>query len=485
MSTQNVALYRKYRSLKLEDVVGQEHITKPLAKAVSEGRISHGYLFTGPHGVGKTSIARILAHQINELPYKNEMNHIDIIEIDAASNRRIDEIRDLREKAHIMPSLAKYKVYIIDEVHMLTKEAFNALLKTLEEPPEHVIFMLATTELHKLPPTIVSRTQRHGLRPIDEVEMKTHLQTIAQKESISINDGALSTIAEYAKGSLRDAISLLDQVASIGDDTITTAAVEDMLGLSSQAAVDSLLSAVLDGNSTQAIQLLDEFIIAGAQPEVLASQLTHTLRKHADYTSHLDLAHALLGVGKSVSPGVQLELVLLQALTHTSSTPQTVVKDKSHKAPPSQGTPKQKQSPKKKVVLPEAAPVKPKQEIDPNTTVEPEHWQQVIDEVKQHNNAIASILRTSNVAYDNGYKVTVRFAFHKRKLEDAETLNLIHQAMAKVIGKAIPIDIQVDSKATSSTQPNSTDEKPVINEEADDMAEKIISTFGGGERVPM
>src|SRR4029077_6909319 len=144
------ALYRKYRSKSFSEIVGQDHITKPLQNAIKAGKISHAYLFTGPRGVGKTSVARVLAHEDNDLEYKDDSMHLDIIEIDRASNRRIDEIRELRERVHIAPTSAKYKVYIIDEVHMLTREAFNALLKTLEEPPAHVVFILATTEAHKV-----------------------------------------------------------------------------------------------------------------------------------------------------------------------------------------------------------------------------------------------------------------------------------------------------------------------------------------------
>src|SRR4051794_27778245 len=169
-------LYRKYRSKSLSEIIGQEHITQTLKNALEQGRISHAYLFTGPRGVGKTSIARILAHQINELPYEDDSPHIDIIEIDAASNRRIDEIRDLRDKVYIAPAIAKYKVYIIDEVHMLTREAFNALLKTLEEPPAHVVFILATTDAHKLPETIVSRTQRFNFKPVEKSQVVNHLR---------------------------------------------------------------------------------------------------------------------------------------------------------------------------------------------------------------------------------------------------------------------------------------------------------------------
>src|SRR5215475_16134213 len=176
------ALYRKHRPKKLSEVIGQEHITKTLSEALKQGRISHAYLFTGPRGVGKTSIARILAHEINGLPYTDDSTHLDIIEIDAASNRRIDEIRDLRDKVNVAPTSAKYKVYIIDEVHMLTREAFNALLKTLEEPPAHVVFILATTEAHKLPETIISRTQRYSFKPGETTKVIDHLRAIAKQE---------------------------------------------------------------------------------------------------------------------------------------------------------------------------------------------------------------------------------------------------------------------------------------------------------------
>jgi len=186
-------LYRKYRSRSFAEVIGQDHVTKTLQNAIKAGKISHAYLFTGPRGVGKTSVARILAHEVNGLPYNDESVHLDIIEIDAASNRRIDEIRDLRDKVRIAPTAAKYKVYIIDEVHMLTREAFNALLKTLEEPPAHCIFVLATTEAHKLPETIVSRTQRFEFKPINPAQAAKHLANIAKKEKIDIKPEALET----------------------------------------------------------------------------------------------------------------------------------------------------------------------------------------------------------------------------------------------------------------------------------------------------
>src|ERR1700712_4322120 len=198
------ALYRKYRSKSLDEVVGQEHITQTLKQALKSGRISHAYLFTGPRGVGKTSIARILAHELNGLAYDDGRSHLDIIEIDAASNNGVEDVRDLREKVYVAPTSGKYKVYIIDEVHMLSKAAFNALLKTLEEPPAHVVFILATTESHKLPDTIISRTQRFVFRPIEATKAVAHLRTIADAEKITISDEALQQIASHGDGSFRD-----------------------------------------------------------------------------------------------------------------------------------------------------------------------------------------------------------------------------------------------------------------------------------------
>src|SRR3990167_3129129 len=190
------ALYRKYRSKSLDEIVGQSHVTDILRRALAKGNIAHAYLLTGPRGVGKTSIARILAHEINGLPYSEESTHLDIIEIDAASNNGVDDVRDLRDKVQIAPVSAAKKVYIIDEVHMLSKAAFNALLKTLEEPPEHIVFILATTALHKVPATIISRTQHFAFRSISNADLITQLRKIAKAEGLKVSDDALAAIAE-------------------------------------------------------------------------------------------------------------------------------------------------------------------------------------------------------------------------------------------------------------------------------------------------
>ncbi len=308
------ALYRKYRSKSLDEIVGQGHVTNILARSLEQDRVAHAYLLTGPKGVGKTSIARILAHEINKLPYSDDLTHLDIIEIDAASNNGVEDVRDLREKVQIAPVSANKKVYIIDEVHMLSKAAFNALLKTLEEPPEHVVFILATTDVDKLPATILSRTQRFGLRAMAKDDGVKHLKMIADKEDIKIDDRSLEMLVERGDGSFRNSVSLLDQISSLADQTtgITPDLVEVTLGLAPQDAVSTLLAAVKSHDAATIIQQLDEFDKSGVQATVLASQLIATIR--STITEHPQLVHlldTLLDVNKSSHPSVKLLTALL------------------------------------------------------------------------------------------------------------------------------------------------------------------------------
>src|SRR5882757_3933875 len=239
------ALYRTHRPLKLSEVIGQEHVTTALSHALKAGTISHAYLFTGPRGTGKTSIARILAHEVNGLPYEDDSMHLDIIEIDAASNRRIDEIRDLRDKVHTAPSSAKYKVYIIDEVHMLTKEAFNALLKTLEEPPAHVIFVLATTELEKVPDTIISRCQTFVFKRPTDILLKDFALAIAKKEGFALASAGAELIALLGDGSFRDAHGIIQKVISVSKDKkIDLEEIESVTGAPSGVLVNAFIISI-------------------------------------------------------------------------------------------------------------------------------------------------------------------------------------------------------------------------------------------------
>lgn len=365
------ALYRSYRSKKLSEIVGQEHITTTLAYALEKGTICHAYLFTGPRGVGKTSIARILAHEINHLPYEDGRLHLDIIEIDAASNRRIDEIRDLREKVHIAPTSAKYKVYIIDEVHMLTREAFNALLKTLEEPPAHVVFVLATTEVHKLPETIVSRTQRYAFKPVEQTKVIAHLRHIAEHENINITDEALELIAKHGEGSFRDSISLLDQMRNMSGE-VTLTDVQAVLGVAPAELIDSLITGLQAHDVVAVAENLRHIHEQGYEPAQVATQLGASLRAALVAGScllpndtTLKLLASLVQVPASPDPRIALEIALLDAALADalkSATPSPTITSYTAK---SESKPEpQKPTPQTKTMQQEATPA-PATQIDP------------------------------------------------------------------------------------------------------------------------
>jgi len=287
-----LVLARKWRPFVWEDMLGQEHVTSTLKNAIRNERLAHAYLFTGPRGVGKTTAARILAKSLNcekgisVVPCNKCSNckeisdgiNTDVYEIDGASNRGINEIRSLREKIKYMPSGARYKIYIIDEVHMLTKEAFNALLKTLEEPPEHVIFIFATTEPHKVPTTIISRCQRFDFRRISTKEIMKSLRTICKAENIKIDDEAIQLISMKADGSLRDSQSILDQMISYTEGTITGEDVIKALGLIEQEVFFQLTDIVHNKDLKKGIQLVEDIVSKGYDVEEFLSGLEDHLR---------------------------------------------------------------------------------------------------------------------------------------------------------------------------------------------------------------
>ncbi|MFH0803667.1 MAG: DNA polymerase III subunit gamma/tau [Candidatus Tagabacteria bacterium] len=255
----DVVLYRKYRPKNFEEVLGQDHVVAVLKNAVKLNRVSHAYLFSGPRGTGKTSVARILAREVGT-------TDIDLLEIDAASSRGIDEIRALRDAVHLAPFKSQYKVYVVDECHMLTKEAFNALLKTLEEPPKHVIFILATTELAKVPETIISRCQHFVFRKIPEGLIRQSILEIAKKEGFKMDDEAAGLIALFADGSFRDAQGMLDQIFSlVGEKTITGVKAREFLAAPAKNLVEDFISAVFKKDAEKGLTVIDEAVKQGIE----------------------------------------------------------------------------------------------------------------------------------------------------------------------------------------------------------------------------
>ena len=481
------ALYRKYRSKSLSEIIGQEHITTTLDKALKSGRISHAYLFTGPRGVGKTSIARILAHEINGLPYVDDSMHIDIIEIDAASNRRIDEIRDLRDKVFVAPTSAKYKVYIIDEVHMLTKEAFNALLKTLEEPPAHVVFILATTDAHKLPETIVSRTQRYTFKPVDKAKVIAHLRVIAKTEKITVSDDALDLLAVHGEGSFRDSISLLDQASSHGQ-ALELVDIQTMLGIPPATAVDALAELIanpVDGGAEAALQQLGGLYDQGYQAAAVAKQLGQKLRQQILASrgplalTTLDLLGRLIDVPSSHDPERYLEIVLLDVLSAKQASPTTPV---VMATPPAAvvPTPKMAATPPPVAALPKAiealvAIVEPSLVVDRPS--DDALWPLILSALKKNHNTLYGVVRMAQPTFNGDtLELSFAFAFHQKRISDAKNRQIIMDIIEQVSGRTILLEcslIKPGDKPPAAA-------KPAASGPSTDFGQ-INSIFGGGE----
>ncbi len=303
-----LSLYRQWRPQMFEDIVGQEHIVRTLRNAIANSRVVHAYMFSGPRGTGKTSTAKVFAKALNcsEGPTVKpcgkcvsclavkEGNALDVIEIDAASNRGIDEIRDLRDKVRFSPAQGRYKVYIIDEVHMLTMEAFNALLKTLEEPPSHAIFILATTESNRVPSTILSRCQRFDFNRLNVTQLSEHLKKVCIEIGASFEADALTLIARKAEGSARDALGLLEQVSGSGDK-LTTALISEMLGATGFDRLDEIARAIGEGNPGKLYPLVSDTLASGTDPRQLLAEVGEhfmDMMLAAECPDRLDLLHS-------------------------------------------------------------------------------------------------------------------------------------------------------------------------------------------------
>lgn len=494
-----IALYRKYRPTSFDELYGQDHIATTLKNSVAAGTFSHAYLFYGPRGTGKTSAARILSKAINcehnisgnpdnsceKCKQINEGKTVDIIEIDAASHTQVDNIREvIIEKANFAPTNLKYKVYIIDEAHMLSKSSFNALLKTLEEPPEHAVFILATTEINKIIPTIQSRCQRFDFRRIDDVSMQKQLAHIAKEEKIDINDRSLAMIIRASEGGFRDAISLLDQASDLADGKITESTLSDVLGLADFASVEDYVFLLLTKDTNAALEIFHKALDDGYEPSQFFKNTLETLRR---------LLFASVSGVEEVGLSEASAKMFKEALSKTTSTNLLHAIDTFISV----------ENAYKYSVLPqlaiEIATVKiclgndyPSNEgekletgsshsvrtVDKVTTQKSTNsdakWQQFLLEVKSKNNSIHAMLRVCEPDF-NGKEVCLTFPykFHKERVEDTKNRELVEEILNKVYGERYSVKcVLKPSMSTEQVVP----EKPIGK---DDLLDDALEIFGG------
>ena len=504
--TTHHALYLKYRPQSFDDVAGQAPVVVTLKRALTGGRVSHAYLFTGPRGTGKTTTARLLAKGINctALSKAGEPcgkcdscvaiaagNDLDLIEIDAASNRGIDEIRELRDKVAVAPTRSARKVYLIDEVHMLTKEAFNALLKTLEEPPAHVTFILATTEPDKVPQTIISRCQRFDFRPAGTATLATRLAEVAKREKVTLEPEAAEIIARQAGGSYRDALSTLDLLVASGDGPVTAAAVRETLGLAGREHLEALEAALVAPDPTAALTAVRTAAEAGVAPETFRRDVIDLLRHRlrgvlgaepvakADRARTDDWSAARLTrvirliteagglAADSTVPELPLELAVLEC---TAAVPNPVNKDKApsparsgpkHPDPPRGANTETPARPGNGKTAAPTAPAKTAAARPPRDAQEV--WERLLEATKHRYSLSVSLQRTRPQKLEqDSLHLAVYSEFFLQKLNESSTHTAIEAECQKLLGRKVAVEF---SLAT-------TDE---------DVFDSALKTFEGAE----
>jgi DNA polymerase-3 subunit gamma/tau len=535
-------LYRKYRSQNFDDLVGQEHITKLLKNAVKSNSISHAYLFVGSRGTGKTSTARILAKALNCDNLQDDGNpcnecercksitlgtFLDLIEIDAASNRGIDQIRELKEKIEFSPNEGDYKIYIIDEVHMLTTEAFNALLKTLEEPPEHVVFILATTDVHKLPATILSRCQRYDFRLGGNEEIRKLIDEVAERENIKISKGAKELLVENAHGSYRDALSLLDvvvsgQLGSEDPDEVSEEEVRQILGIPDSTMVYYLLENIVNKDTDKALELIDELEVRGVDMQQFVKYVLNTLREllvhrmseksskdsefgFADQLNRREILRVIKlfldaerNLRNAQIPGLILEMAVAEATIGETSGKSDSVNSENGLKPKGDGEKDTKVNKQTKKVMSKDAKetdnkvvnkskgiknkntdieitdskaskkddAKPKLEGKLTVKAIEERWDDITKMVQEFNSHLYAFIKASKILEVKGeeLRLEVPFKFHKDRIEDPKSREFLLKILNDIYG--------VEMRYTCVVNESAQTKKPVA---ADVVLKKIQS----------